>query len=170
MKTQPIPGVRGLKPCPLKPFTLATTRLLLAVLFCLLPPLTRAETGVEAWAQRYNGPGNSYDYAYAVAVDRSNNVIVTGGSTGSGGDSDFATIKYVCVPSPLMTSLNQTNGLFQVRVDNSLQPGTFVIEASTNLTDWVPVFTNNTPTNVLLYDDPDAGVFPQRFYRAFQFP
>ena len=30
------------------------------------------------WTNRYNGPGNGDDYACAVAVDGSNNVIVTG--------------------------------------------------------------------------------------------
>ena len=45
-----------------------------------------------------------------------------------------------------------------------------VIEASTNLAGWAPVFTNTTPTNVLFYTDPDAGNSPTRFYRAFQFP
>jgi hypothetical protein len=45
-----------------------------------------------------------------------------------------------------------------------------VIEASTNLAGWSPVFTNTTPTNVLFYTDPDAGNSPTRFYRAFQFP
>lgn len=29
------------------------------VIFLLLPALTRAETTVQAWVQRYNGPGNS---------------------------------------------------------------------------------------------------------------
>jgi hypothetical protein len=45
-----------------------------------------------------------------------------------------------------------------------------VIEACTNLANWMPIFTNTTPTNVLFYTDPDAGSYPGRFYRAFQFP
>jgi hypothetical protein len=142
----------------------------MAVLLCLWPALTRAETAVQAWVQRYNGPGNTNDYATAVAVDGSNNVIVTGPSTGSGGDDDFATIKYICVPSPVLTNLSGSNGTFQMRVDGVLQPGTLVIEASTNLAGWAPVFTNTTPTNVLFYTDPDAGSQCWRFYRAFQFP
>jgi hypothetical protein len=108
-----------------------------------------SSAGVPLWTNCYNGPGNGYDHATAVAVDRSGAVIVTGYSAGSGGNYDFATIKYIRVPSPVMTSLQLTNGTFQMRVDDVLQPGTLVIEASTNLAGWAPVFTNTTPTNVL---------------------
>jgi hypothetical protein len=127
--------------------------------------------GVPLWTNLYHGSGVGNDGATAVALDRSGNVIVTGWSVGSGGDYDFATVKYICVPSPVMTGLQLTNGTFQMRVDDVLQPGTLVIEASTNLsTNWGPVFTNTTPTNALFYTDPDAGNAPTRFYRAFQFP
>ena len=40
--------------------------------------------GNELWVKRYDGPGNYYDYAEALAVDGADNVYVTGGSHGSG--------------------------------------------------------------------------------------
>ena len=47
------------------------------------------------WTNRYNGPGNSYDHAIAVAVDGSGNVFVTGNS---------ATIAYSGAGAPLWTN------------------------------------------------------------------
>ncbi len=62
--------------------------------FCILSTNLFAQVDT-AWVRRYNGPGNSSDYAYAIAVDPSGNVYVTGYSYGSGTDRDYATIKYV---------------------------------------------------------------------------
>jgi hypothetical protein len=50
--------------------------------------------GDTAWVRTYDGPGNSYDMAFAIAVDDSGNVYVTGYSFGIGTDYDYATIKY----------------------------------------------------------------------------
>src|ERR1019366_3279801 len=66
-----------------------------------------SSAGVPLWTNRYNGPGNDADYAFAVAVDGSNNVIVTGGSdAGSYPNyySDYATIQYSSAGVPLWTN------------------------------------------------------------------
>ena len=53
-----------------------------------------AGDGAVLWEQRYNGPANGEDEAYALAVDGGGNVYVTGSSIGSDGSTDYATVKY----------------------------------------------------------------------------
>jgi uncharacterized delta-60 repeat protein len=50
--------------------------------------------GVLQWTARYNGPANSIDEAYAITIDASGNIYVTGYSVGSNSDKDIVTIKY----------------------------------------------------------------------------
>jgi uncharacterized delta-60 repeat protein len=50
--------------------------------------------GVIQWIARYNGTANGVDHPIAIALDKSNNVYVTGQSYSSDGTYDFATVKY----------------------------------------------------------------------------
>ncbi|MBA7532590.1 hypothetical protein ES705_24816 [subsurface metagenome] len=50
--------------------------------------------GDTLWIQRYDGPANYTDEAYALVIDDAGNTYVTGKSAGSGTSYDYATIKY----------------------------------------------------------------------------
>ncbi|MEO5803983.1 MAG: SBBP repeat-containing protein, partial [Verrucomicrobiota bacterium] len=83
--------------------------------------------GVALWTNRYNGPGNSDDYAEAMAVDTSGNVFVTGDSLGTNLLSDYATIAYSGAGVALWT--NRYNG----PENNRDQAGAVVVDGSGNV-------------------------------------
>ena len=47
---------------------------------------------------------------------------------------------------------------------------TYVIEASTNLQNWTPIYTNTVTGGTLQFDDMGAAGVPVRFYRAVVIP
>jgi hypothetical protein len=51
--------------------------------------------GEQLWLRRYDGPASSADQAFGIAVDASNNVVVTGSSPDPTADADLATVKYL---------------------------------------------------------------------------
>ena len=81
-------------------------------------------SGVQQWLQTFNGSANRGDFANALAIDASGNVIVTGGSIGVGfNDSNFTTVKYNSDGLPLWVALyngpNQsTDVAHSIAVDN----------------------------------------------------
>lgn len=50
--------------------------------------------GDSLWVRRYDAGLNDDDHPMAIAIDKQNNIYVTGRSEGPGGCDDFATIKY----------------------------------------------------------------------------
>jgi Immunoglobulin domain/Regulator of chromosome condensation (RCC1) repeat len=65
-------------------------------------------------------------------------------------------------------SLQMTTNGFQLQVDNSAGILPVVIEASSNLTDWQPIFTNPPTAGWFQFLDSTATNSSQRFYRARQ--
>jgi hypothetical protein len=66
--------------------------------------------GIPLWTNSFNGAGNNNDFAAALVLDGNGNVFVTGQSTGSGGNYDYATIKYSNAGVPLWTNIFNGTG------------------------------------------------------------
>ena len=91
-------------------------------------------------------------------------------------DFGVATVNPASALAPLdatsadSSTLAITNRVFCVRWAGLSPTNLLLIEASSNLVDWVPVLTNTMPGNSFLYTDLDSGKYAWRFYRAIQFP
>ena len=66
----------------------------------------------------------------------------------------------------VLTPIAHADGQFTLNVSGSPDVN-YVVQASANLADWVPVWTNAAP---FTYTDTNAGQFNQRFYRAVPAP
>ncbi len=66
-------------------------------------------------------------------------------------------------PPTLVASL--ANGQFALRVGGDFGPD-YIVQTSTNLTNWSSVSTNNSPTLPFTWTDPNYGVLPASFYRV----
>jgi uncharacterized delta-60 repeat protein len=117
---------------------------LIVLLFAALPlvPGTGQPDRASAakWVARYNGTGNGADRAWAMAVDKSGNVVVTGQSAATAdwySSSDFATVKYSPTGKRLWVqrydgSQNRDDSARAIAVDAA---GNVFVTGTTNLSD-----------------------------------
>jgi len=83
--------------------------------------------------------------------------------------SSVATLSILGVPVSFSTSgedIRYINGQFLIKLIDLTGQGPLVMETSTNLTDWSPIFTNPAAFGEIKFADPVATNNPQRFYRA----
>jgi hypothetical protein len=78
-------------------------------------------------------------------------------------DSSIAKLEVYTNTAAVLTSMSGVAGQFNFSVAG-ISDYQYVVQASTNLKDWVSIQTNTSP---FLFSDPDAGKFGQRFYRTY---
>jgi len=106
-----------------------------------------------------------------------NGTYYTGG--GNAGDSTWFQIFETLISSPATVTINVVNTNAPLSFDSGAMTSTgfelklsgppastYVIEASTNLTDWTAISTNSGLTGSVVFSDTEAANFSQRFYRA----
>lgn len=79
-------------------------------------------------------------------------------------DSVAANATFIINPAQF-TSVALTNGVVHLFFTGT-SGATYVLQASTNLVDWVPVATNVAPATLFEMVDPQASQFQSRFYRT----
>ena len=110
-------------------------------------------SGIQQWTASYNGPGNWDDEPYAIAVDKTGNIYVTGESSRYNDEPynpDYATIKYNNVGVQLWTARYQEPG-----IDRAVD---IVVDDSGNVyvTGWSDSYNASTDYATIKYNN--AGV------------
>lgn len=70
---------------------------------------------------------------------------------------------------PNLQSVSLTGGAFQFQITGDTGPD-YTIQASTNLMNWSPLFTTNSPALPFNWSDPATSGFHQRFFRVLLGP
>jgi hypothetical protein len=74
------------------------------------------------------------------------------------------------VPPQLTTSVANNNGTFQFTVTGT-SGQEYIIQSSTNLVKWVPIYTNPSPfVSPFTFTDSNAANHPDQFYRVVTGP
>jgi hypothetical protein len=110
---------------------------------------------------------NSFRYATPFMLTSNATVMANAFETGFNNSVAVQAI-FTVAPSIFFTSTGfSTNGQFQMGF-SGVTSNYYVLQATTNFINWVPLSTNPAPTNLFNLFDPQATNFPYRFYRIMQ--
>ena len=70
---------------------------------------------------------------------------------------------------PAIQTAAFTNGQFSLNIAGATGPD-YLVQVSSNLTDWITLATNSSPATPFLWTDTDTNIFPRRFYRVLLGP
>ena len=91
-------------------------------------------------------------------------VIVTNTAGSVASSNAVLTVTSAAPVRPQLSGIGFSNGLFNLTINGDAGPD-YIVQASTNLTDWTSIFTNHSPTPPFVWSDTAASNFSQRFYR-----
>jgi hypothetical protein len=110
---------------------------------------------------------NSFRYAIPFVLTSNATVMANAFETGYN-NSVAAQALFIVAPPIFFTSAGfSTNGQFQLGF-SGVTSNYYVLQATTNFINWVPLGTNLAPTNLFNLFDSQATNFPYRFYRVMQ--
>lgn len=142
-------------------------KIFISVLLLVLCQLVFSQNVSQQWVSRYNGSMNLFDEGYAIILDASGNIYITGSSFGAGTSRDFFTIKYNQLGDTQWVrryngAINAGDYSFAIAVDNS--GNVYVTGRSDNgaptLSDYTTVKYNSNGVQqwVAIYNGPSNGV------------
>ena len=110
---------------------------------------------------------NSFPYSGAFTLTNTATVSASAFETNHDNSITVSAL-FLVQPAPYFTALNfLPGGQFQMGVAG-VSNNTYVLQATTNFTDWTPLSTNTASTNLFNLYDTGASNFPYRFYRVIQ--
>jgi uncharacterized repeat protein (TIGR03806 family) len=107
-------------------------------------------------------------FVYLEPFTLTNDATVTANAFEAGFDNSVAANALFTIQPPIFfTSASFTNGVFRLEFSGVLS-NSYILQATTNLVDWIPISTNVAPTNLFNLMDSGASNYPYRFYRVLQ--
>jgi uncharacterized repeat protein (TIGR03806 family) len=110
-------------------------------------------------------------FLYTAPFNLTNTATVMANAMKAGfNNSVAATALFMLHPPVVFTSGGFfTNNMFQLQV-SGVAGKSYIVQATTNFTDWSSLGTNTAVSNLLNFVDPGASNFTRRFYRAIELP